>query len=122
MTKPNSNLKVAVGTTKKSTEAMPSAWYLGHVFQDCEGRRTALDQIVGHGRLRHSDTDLQELAVDPRYAPEGIGTVDLADQISDFLVNPWPAGSTSRFQPPERLEAVPVPAHHRLVLDDNDRA
>ena len=52
--------------------------------------------------------------MDPRYAPEGIGTVDLADQISDFLGNPWPAGRTARFQPPERLEAVPVPA--RLAL------
>ena len=29
--------------------------------------------------------------MDPRCAPEGISTVDLADQISDFLVNPWPA-------------------------------
>ncbi len=52
--------------------------------------------------------------MDPRCAPEGIGTADLADQISDFLGNPWPAGRTARFQPPERLEAVPVPA--RLAL------
>ncbi len=55
--------------------------------------------------------------MDPRCAPEGIGTANLANQISDFLGNPWPAGSTSRFQPPERLEAVPVPARHRLGLD-----
>jgi hypothetical protein len=37
MRKPNSGLHVAVGTTKKSIDAIPSAWFRRNVFQDCEG-------------------------------------------------------------------------------------
>ena len=54
-------------------------------------------------------------------APEGIGTADLADQVSNLLGNPWSPGSTSRLQPPEGLEATPVPAQHGLGLDDDNR-
>ena len=50
-----------------------------------------------HGRLRRIDTDIQELAVDPGCAPEGIGKADLGDQVSDLLGNPWSAGGSLRF-------------------------
>ncbi len=59
--------------------------------------------------------------MEPRCAPEGIGKAHLADQVSDLLGNPWSARSTSRFQPPERLKAAPVPAHHGLGLDDDNQ-
>ncbi len=41
------SLHVAVGTTKKSIEAMPSAWFRRNVFQDCQGGRRPRARCAG---------------------------------------------------------------------------
>ncbi len=78
-------------------------------------------QVLGHRRLRDIDTELQGLAVNPRCAPKRIGTACLADRVSNIFGSPWSAGNTLRFPSPKRPEAAPMPANHRLGLDDDDR-
>ncbi len=101
---------------------------LGVVSQKALPRRRGwppdLDHVSRHGRLRHVDPDLQELAVDPRHAPQGIPQAGLANQASNIFNifgNPWPAGSSSGSPMPQGSEVAPVPAHSRLRPDNDDR-
>lgn len=83
------------------------------------GRSPAFDHVLGHRRLHHIDTDLQELAMDARRTPQGVGRTEFADALSDFLGNPKPARRSSRFSPPECLKAASVPSQDRFRLDDD---
>ena len=84
------------------------------------GRTSALGHVLGHGRLRHDDADLEELTVDTWSAPQGIRQADFTDQGPDFRRGPWPAQAVPGLPAPERFKAGPMSAHHRLGADDED--
>jgi len=85
------------------------------------GRTPALGYVLGHGRLRHVDADLEELTVDTWSAPQGIGQAHLADQGPHFWRDSRPAQAIPGLPAPERLKASPMSAHNGLRLDDHDR-
>ncbi len=55
-------------------------------------------------------------------APGDILKGHTADELSDFNVNPWPAGlaAPSRDKRPEVPEALSMPTHYRIWLNDDE--
>src|SRR5207253_5321041 len=73
-------------------------------------------------RCETSRPKLEELAMNARRAPEGIGEGHGADELDDLGIDGRTTGSiASRLPVPERAEAPPVPANHGLRLNDMER-
>ena len=72
--------------------------------------------------LRDVETELEELAMNARRTPEGIGEDHGADELGDLQIDGRTTGSAaSRLPVPEHTEALPVPANHGLRLNDMER-
>src|SRR3989454_7547789 len=65
-------------------------------------------------RLRNSQAQLQQLAVDPRCTPERIRAAHLPNQIPQFPPNRGPTPSASTLPCPVQPETPAVPPHHGL--------
>jgi len=114
MTNTNSRSNASVGTMRKSTDAIPSAWLRRKV-----GRRTSPSQhVFRNRRLGDIKAELEQLAVNPRRAPKRIFLAHTAHEISGFLINPGPAAWIVRFPAPPGAKTHPVPANDCLRTHD----
>ena len=77
--------------------------------------------VIGDGRLRDLNAELEQLAMDPRRAPKGIGLAHLADQVSKFFRDPRPAAPGARFPPPESSEPLAMPSDDRFWVHQRHR-
>jgi len=86
------------------------------------GRCAALREEPGDGALGHVDAEFQELTMDSRGAPEGIGRGHLYDKSRDLGVDPRaaPGGPTRKFGP-VFTEAAPLPPQHSVGGNDHER-
>src|SRR5580692_2630036 len=68
---------------------------VGMIIEKCSptlGRRPCTpNHILGHAGLPDFDTELEQLAMDPRRSPQRIGNAHLADQLAYLQWNCWPA-------------------------------
>src|SRR5438132_3892580 len=72
--------------------------------------------------LRDVETELEELAMNARRTPEGIGEGHGADELGDLQIDGrTTCSAASRFPVPGHTEALPVPANHGLRLNDMER-
>lgn len=55
----------------------------------------------------------QQLAMDPRCAPQWVLGADPPDQSANFDINTWSSGLAARFVHPQQPKACPMPAHDR---------
>jgi hypothetical protein len=74
--------------------------------------------VFGDRRLSDFDSELQQLAMDARCAPEPVGQTHLSDQVPDLNWNLWPAAMRARLPAPVQSEARPMPPGDRLWLDN----
>ncbi len=78
-------------------------------------------QVFRDRRLRESESKLQELAVDARRTPGGIGPMHFKDELSDFVGDRRPARRyRSALPTPVEAETLPVPAEDGLRLDQDE--
>lgn len=74
--------------------------------------------VLGDGGLTHRDSQLQQLPVDSRRTPEGIGGGELTDQRADLQRDPWTPGALSALPGPKQTKAATMPANDRLRPDE----
>jgi hypothetical protein len=75
---------------------------------------------LANGSLRDLNSQLHELAVDPRCAPTGIVTAHGPDKITSFLRNSWAARATVTNLPgPIPAEALAMPSDDGFRFDDD---
>ena len=83
------------------------------------GRLLAAHQVFAHTGLADVDAELEQLAMNPRSAPEWVLTAHSANQLAHLL---GPAGSprltVSDLPAPEQPKAFPVPADNGRRFDD----
>src|SRR4051794_10446121 len=84
-------------------------------------RSPMADPIFAHARFADVDAELEQLAVDPRGAPQWILSAHPADQIANVFRH----GGTTWLAPsnlpgPKPAKAFPMPADHRRGLDEKD--
>src|SRR5205809_8099571 len=91
---PYSSRKEIVGTTNRSIEAIPSAWFRRNVLQPCGGGRRCRAMYLATEVWPTSSAELEELSMDARSAPERICQAHLADQLPNFEGHLGPAGSS----------------------------
>src|SRR3989441_3722577 len=88
------------------------------VLQECsprlQRRPPRPDQVLRHCRLRDSQAELQQLAVDPRRTPQRIRAAHPPNQIPQFRLNRGPTPSASTLPCPVAPETLTVPPHHGL--------
>jgi len=79
-------------------------------------------QILGDRRLRESETELQQLAVDPGCAPSGVCAMHFQDQVTQLGFDRWPPRvSRTTLPPPVQTKPAAVPTDHGLRPDDDER-
>ena len=61
-----------------------------------------------------------ELRLDTRFAPRGVGTPHIADQLPDLGIDSRPAAPASALSAPVGPESLPVPLHDRGRVDENE--
>ena len=66
-------------------------------------------------RLRHRQASFQQLTVDPRRAPERIGTAHPPHQVSELHLDSGPSAPASTLPRPVTPQPLPVPPHHGLT-------
>src|SRR2546428_6385201 len=90
----------------------------GVVLQECSPRLRRRpprpDHVLRHRRLRESQAELQQLAVDPRRTPQRIRAAHLPYQIPQVPPNRGPTPTASTLPCPVEPEAPAVPPHHGL--------
>jgi len=79
------------------------------------------DHIPAHGGFGDVDAEHQQLAVDPRGAPQRVLAVHTSDQRAELGSNPWPTAEVAGLPASVGAEPATVPADHRFRLDDEDR-
>src|SRR5438034_5385914 len=86
------------------------------------GRGAGLREEPGDGAFGHVDAEFQELTMDSRGTPEGIGRGHLYDKSRDLGVDPRaaPGGPTRKFGP-VFTEAAPLPPQHSVGGNDHER-
>ena len=86
------------------------------------GRRlVTAHQVLAHAGLADVDAQLQQLAVNPRSAPEWVFTTYGANQLPHLFRHRRPPRLTVSHLPgPEEAKALPVPADDRRGFDDKD--
>ena len=83
---------------------------------------TARDHVSGDGSLSNGDTELEQLAVDPRSTPQRIGLVHLPDQDNDVRANGSPAGfARTTLPPPKEAKTRSMPLDDGVRLKDPKR-
>jgi hypothetical protein len=85
------------------------------------GRLVAAHKVLAHAGLADFDTELKQLAMNPRRAPEWILAAHGANQCAHFLRHAWsPRLTVSDLPGPEQAKAFSVPADDGRGLDDKD--
>lgn len=83
------------------------------------GTTGARDHVLGDGTLRDADAQFEQLAVDPRGAPQRVGSAHLPDQADQLAIDRPPAISTRAALPfPEQAKAGSMPADDRVGTHD----
>src|SRR5262249_60957828 len=77
----------------------------------------AFDHVLGDGRLGDLDAKLEQLAMDPRRAPQPVGLAHLPNQVLDLSGDRRTAHSGSGLPAPEGPETLPMPANPGLWSD-----
>jgi hypothetical protein len=108
--RPYNNLNEIVGTTKRSIEAIPSAWLRRNVLS------LAREVVFG----APCTWRLSSGHVDAESAPELIGKAHLPDQSPNFWRDAGPADTPTRFPAPEGAKACPMPPDNRFRLHDHE--
>src|SRR5471032_1625354 len=72
-----------VGTTKRSIDAIPSAWLRRNVFQPWDGGLLRVAMYLAT-EVWPTSMPLEEFAVDPGSAPEWICHAHFPDQLANF--------------------------------------
>src|SRR5262249_47840362 len=80
----------------------------------------AFDHVLGDRRFGDFNAELEQLAMDPRRAPQPIGLAHLPDQVPDLSRDLRTAASGSGLPAPEGPETPSMPANHGLWPDDRD--
>jgi hypothetical protein len=68
--------------------------------------------------LRDIDAQFEQLAVDPRSAPQRVLNAHSLDQVAHLFANPWPAAAPTGFPPPNCRISHAMPMQNRLGPDD----
>ncbi len=77
--------------------------------------------VLGDGGLGNLNSELEQLAVDPRRAPQRVLLAHARDQLADVRRNRRPAGAAgARFPSPVPAKTFPVPADDCLRLHDDE--
>src|SRR6476659_8573908 len=118
---PYSSRNEILGTTNRSIEAIPSAWFRRNVLQPCDGGRRCRAMYLATESLADIDAELEELSMDARSAPERICRAHPADQLPNFESHLGPAGSSPRLPAPEGAESSTMPSYDRLRPHDCHR-
>jgi hypothetical protein len=85
------------------------------------GRLVAAHQVLAHAGLADVDAELEQLAVNPRSAPEWVLTTHGANQLAHLFRHGRPPRLTVSDLPgPEQAKAFPVPVDDSRGLDDAD--
>ena len=72
-------------------------------------------------RLSHRDSQLLQLAMNPRRTAEAIRGRQCADQSTDVCRHAWPSGAPAAVPGPELTKATSVPGEDGRRLDDVQR-
>lgn len=75
------------------------------------------NHVLGHYSLRHIDTELQQLTVDPQRTPQRIGLAHAADNATNVRVYRR-TPTFSRFECPIPAKSVSVPSDYGFRPDD----
>src|SRR6185369_10802904 len=78
-------------------------------------------QVARDGPLGEHEAELLQFAMDFGSAPVGVLPCQAPNQDANFLGNPWPAITRSRFPTPIELESSPMPTDDCFRLDDEER-
>ena len=79
------------------------------------------NHIFRHRGLREMDVELEELPVNPRGAPQGVGLTHGSNKISDGWINKGPSRLLlATFPGPVQSEPLPVPSNDRLSLHNEE--
>ena len=106
---PTGVLKVsAIHTSLKNESVVPRTGRSRQCRHDCKGRSSSLAQgwppplghVFCHRGLPDLDAELEQLAMDARCAPEGIGDAHLANELANIGCGPRSSTSGSRFPAP----------------------
>ena len=86
------------------------------------GRLAAAHHVFAHAGLTDVDAEFEQFTVDARRTPSGVFVAHPADQGADLAGN----GGSSQFSTPdlpgpEEAEALAMPSHDRLRLNDSQR-
>ena len=86
------------------------------------GRCAALPEEPGDGALGHSEAELQQLTMDSRRAPKGIGRGHSCDKGRDLRVDPRMAsGGPTGEVGPVLTETAPPPPQNGVGSNDHKR-
>jgi hypothetical protein len=77
--------------------------------------------ILGDAGLPNVDAKLEQLAMNARCTPQGVGNAHLSDQPSNLSRHRWPALMALRFPSPVTTEPCAVPPEHGVGLDYGER-
>ena len=103
---------MSVGTAKKSMATVEPRWFLRNVRHVCEGRPPAGHQS-GDRPLRHVESQLQQLSVNARRAPEWVRSGHLSGQASHVGADLRTAAPGTRPSGPVPREAAAMPRDDR---------
>jgi hypothetical protein len=83
-------------------------------------RRPALPRhhVDRNRGLRDTDAQFEQLAVDPRSAPQPVLNAHSSDQVAHLLANPRPATARTGFPLPKCRVSDSMPTDNRLGPDD----
>ncbi len=77
--------------------------------------------VLGDRGLRSLNSEFEQLAVDPRRAPQRVLLADARDQLADVRRDRRPPGAAgARFPSPVPAKTFPVPADDGLRLHDDE--
>src|SRR5262245_20400313 len=78
-------------------------------------------QVARDGPLREHEAELLQFARNFGRAPVGVLPCQAPNQDANFLGDPWPDATRTRFPTPIKLESSPMPTDDCFRLDDEER-
>src|SRR3954447_22322750 len=118
---PYSSRNEIVGTTNRSIEAIPSAWFRRNVLQPCDGGHLCRAMYLATEVWPTSMPSLRSSPWMRGAPPERICQAHLADQLPNLEGHLGPAGSSPRLPAPEGAESSTMPSYNRLRPHDCHR-
>jgi hypothetical protein len=85
-----SSSRVAKDDVTVEANARLATWFARNVRQVCDGLvRPSVGQIPRHGAFGHGESELQQLAVDPRRAPQTVLHGHPLNEASKLYIDAW---------------------------------